>query len=239
MTRTLLLLFALVLAACSGEPEPTPPAPETATLPTPAEAVDPTAVPFPDETPPGPDAETPPPAATAGELTPDEWADFEAGLPPIRTGPMASQISPAWQDAELAEERQMQLSLPTANHPTWDVLRKTRVWIDEASQMFRATHPPEVRRLAGTRMTLRGYMLPLEPDMRTRHFLISPYTPVCFFHPPAEPNEVVEVRLSRPIEAGYHLVEVTGTFQLANDGEKGLFFVIDGGSARIIERVDG
>jgi len=179
------------------------------------------------------------PEASTGGLSPDEWADFEAGLPPVSTGPMASQTSPAWQDAELAEERQLQLSLPTASHPNWDVLRRTRVWIDEASQMFMASHPAEVTRLAGTRMTIRGYMLPLEPDMRTRHFLISPYTPVCFFHPPAEPNEVVEVRLSRPIEAGYHLVEVTGTFQLADNGEKGLFFVIEDASARIIERVDG
>lgn len=226
------------MAACGGEPEPAPPAPEIATLPATTDAGASNDVLVPDKSAPGPGAEAMP-ADTVGELTPDEWADFEAGLPPVRTGPMASQISPAWQDAELAEERQMQLSLPTANHPTWDVLRKTRVWIDDASQMFRAAHPPEVRRLAGTRMTLRGYMLPLEPDMRTRHFLISPYTPVCFFHPPAEPNEVVEVRLSRPIEAGYHLVEVTGTFQLADNGEKGLFFVIDGGSARIVERVDG
>jgi len=242
LTRIWLLPFVLFLAACGGEPEPasTPTASQTATLPASPQSGDSADVPAPDEARPGPEAEAEaPPAARAGDLTPDEWADFEAGLPPIRTGPMASQTSPAWQDAELAEERQMQLSLPTANHPMWDVLRRTRVWIDDPSQMFRASHPAEVRRLAGTRMTIRGYMLPLEPDMRTRHFLISPYTPVCFFHPPAEPNEVIEVRLSRPIEAGYHLVEVTGTFQLANDGEKGLFFVIDGGTARIIERVDG
>ncbi len=180
-----------------------------------------------------------PPLPPAEGLTLAEQADFEAGLPPVQTGPMAVQASPVWQDAELAGERQMQLTLPPADHPMWHVLRKTRVWLDEPTQMFRASHPAEVRRLAGTRMTIRGYMLPLEADMRTTHFLISPYTPVCFFHPPAEPNEVVEVRLSRPIDAGYHLVEVTGIFQLADDGEKGLFFVIDRGSARIVERVDG
>lgn len=50
-------------------------------------------------------------------------------------------------------------------------------------------------------------------------------------------HEVIEVRLSRPIEAGYHLVEVTGVLQLANDGEKGLFFVIPEGAARIVEHI--
>ncbi|MDP3379607.1 MAG: DUF3299 domain-containing protein [Brevundimonas sp.] len=242
MTRKLFLLLALVLASCSGESEPerAMTAEEPAAISAVPQADSPGDLTVPDAAMQGlPAQAVAPPLRPAEGLTPDEQADFEAGLPPIRTGPMASQISPAWQDAELAEERQMQLSLPTANHPVWDVLRRTRVWIDEASQMFRASHPAEVRRLAGTRVTIRGYMLPLEPDMRTRHFLISPYTPVCFFHPPAEPNEVIEVRLSRPIEAGYHLVEVTGTFRLSNDGEKGLFFVIDGGSARIIERIEG
>jgi hypothetical protein len=80
-------------------------------------------------------------------------------------------------------------------------------------------------------------MLPLAADERTRHFLISPYTPVCFFHPPAQPNEVVEVRLRRAITAGYHLVEVTGVLRLANDGEKGLFFVLEDAKGRIVERV--
>lgn len=91
---------------------------------------------------------------------------------------------------------------------------------------------------AGQAVTVRGYMLPLEANDRTAHFLISPYTPVCFFHPPAEPNEVIEVRLTRPIEAGYHLVEVTGVLRLENDGEKGLFFSIPDGRGRIVERVD-
>ena len=111
--------------------------------------------------------------------------------------------------------------------------------IDERTQLFEASHPASVRARAGRRVTVRGYMLPLEATNRTAHFLISPYTPVCSFHPPAEPNEVIEVRLSRPIEAGYHLVEVTGVLRLSNDGEKGLFFVIPEGSARVIERVIG
>lgn len=238
MTRSLVPILLLALAACGPEPA-SPPDRAGGLEPSASFDSDPVSATSPDGAAPElPAAITPPLPATEG-LTPDEQADFEAGLPPIRTGPMAAQTSPVWENAELAGERQMQLTLPMADHPMWDVLRRTRVWIDEASQMFRASHPPEVRRLAGRRMTIRGYMLPLEADVRTTRFLLSPYTPVCFFHPPAEPNEVIEVRLSRSIEAGYHLVEVTGTFRLADDGEKGLFFVLDEGSGRIVERVDG
>lgn len=175
-----------------------------------------------------------PPLPSSDEIDPLDQA--LADLPPIRTGPMSSNQSSPW-NSELAAERQAQLSLPTVSDPLWTTLRLTRISIDERTQLFTARHPAAVRRLEGRSVTVRGYMLPLEPTPRTRHFLISPYTPVCFFHPPAEPNEVIEVRLSRPIEAGYHLVEVTGVLRLANDGEKGLFFVIPQGSARVVERI--
>jgi len=161
-----------------------------------------------------------------------------AALPPIRTGPMASvTVADDPLAGELLSERQMQLNLPRADHPLWTTLRQTRISIDERTQLFRAAHPASVRALAGSRVTVRGYMLPLESSDRTRHFLVSPYTPVCFFHPPAEPNEVIEVKLSRPIDAGYHLVEVSGVLRLADNGEKGLFFVIDGGSGRVVEKI--
>lgn len=189
----------------------------------------------PEGTPPLNNAEKEAPPAAAQEEAGDPLDLMLDGLPPIQTGPMAATGGPGID--ELAAERQAQLNLPRANHPLWDTLRQTRIAIDEGSQLFTASHPAPVRAMAGRRVTVRGYMLPLEATDRTGHFLISPYTPVCFFHPPAEPNEVIEVRLSRPIEAGYHLVEVTGVLRLANDGEKGLFFVIPEASARIVERV--
>ena len=77
-----------------------------------------------------------------------------------------------------------------------------------------------MRTLAGRRITIQGYIRPLEADDRTTHFLISPYTPVCFFHPPAEPKEVIELRRDRPIPAGYHRVEITGVLTLAENGER-------------------
>ncbi|WAC59053.1 DUF3299 domain-containing protein [Brevundimonas sp. SL130] len=180
----------------------------------------------------------------AGSDEDAEWAALEAeisALPPIRTGPMASVGAGAGGppvDGELASERRTQLDLPRADGPLWRKLRQTRISIDDRTQLYRAAHPASVRAIAGQTVTVRGYMLPLESTDRTAHFLISPYTPVCFFHPPAEPNEIIEVRLSRPIEAGYHLVEVTGTLELADNGEKGLFFVINDGRGRIAERVD-
>lgn len=227
------LLAALVLvAACSPEPAPEklPTAGRSGAQMVGASHATPMVQPTPEET----ESAVAPPEETQDAALEGDLPD----LPEIRVGPMAAQPLPGAGDGELSEERRLQLTFPTADHPNWAILRQMRIRIDERTQLFRATHSPRVRGLAGRRITLRGYMLPLESDMRTTHFLISPYTPVCFFHPPAEPNEIVEVRLSRPIEAGYHLVEVTGTFRLADDGEMGLFFVLDDASGRIVERVE-
>lgn len=209
--RAELVLTLLVLAACSPAPKSEPAAPSASTVVSEPEAgaFDDGAV-----------------AIIEGEAPASDgmWAEFESGRDP------AAQ--------ELASERALQLSLPTADGPQWEKLRATRVWIDEKSQLFMASHPSEVRALAGKPFKIQGFMLPLEMAEQTTRFLISPYTPVCFYHPPAEPNEVIEVWLERPVRAGYHLVEVEGVLGLANDGEKGLFFQLRDARATIVQAVD-
>jgi hypothetical protein len=211
MTRLRPALFAkaliatLLLAAC-GESQPVPPA--KSALP-PMEQIPLAQAPI---------VGTPPADAPGAEPRP----------PPSDT----VAIDPM--DAELSSERAMQLNLPVAGGPVWDLLRTTRIGLNQQTMLYTAAHPPAVRAMAGKSVTLRGYMLPLEANERTAHFLISPYTPICFFHPPAEPNEVIEIRTRKPIAAGYHLVEVTGVLSLANDGEKGLFFRIDNAKAKVV-----
>jgi hypothetical protein len=163
-------------------------------------------------------------AAAPDSLQPD-WLAGRAAPAGARA---ASSSGLPRQTAEIRQERQVQKDLPQAGDPLWKVLRTTKVSGDAKTGLFVAQHSAQVEALAGKTLTLSGFMLPLEQSETTRHFLISRYTPVCFFCPPGDPNEVVEVRLRRPIQAGYSLVKIRGVFSLANNGEKGLFFRIDG-----------
>lgn len=143
----------------------------------------------------------------------------------LTAGPVAAQI----QDPG---ERAAQARLPQGRAALWATLRTTRIGMNEARGIFTAAHPPAVRALVGKTVTLPGFINPLDTATRGNHFLLSKYTPVCAFCPPGEPNEVVEVRTARPIAYSPKLVSITGTFQLENNGDNGLFFRLDGASVK-------
>lgn len=128
------------------------------------------------------------------------------------------------------EERAAQKTLPKARDPFWTTLHTTQIKEDTRRGMFLAVHSPQVKALAGQTLTVSGFMLPLEADMTTTHFLLSKYTPVCPFCPPGQPNEIVEVHTNRPVKAGYDLIKVSGRFALQSNGEQGMFFRLDGAS---------
>lgn len=122
-------------------------------------------------------------------------------------------------------EAQRQAALPKSSSGVWSVLRTTVIKVDEKAGMFTATHPAAVKALAGRSLTVSGFMLPLEPAAKVKHFLLSKYTPVCAFCPPGEPNEVTT---TTPFTVSSRLISVTGTFGLENNGDNGLFFKLSG-----------
>lgn len=125
-------------------------------------------------------------------------------------------------------ERAAQARLPQGRTAIWATLRQTKIGMDENRGLFTASHPSSVRALAGKRVSLAGFIMPLDAATKGTHFLLSKYTPVCDFCPPGEPNEVVEIRTAKPIAFVKKLVTVTGTFGLENKGDNGLFFQMVG-----------
>ena len=142
----------------------------------------------------------------------------------------ASVAFPASAQYQGEGERAAQATLPQGRSPLWATLRQTKIGEDDARGLFTAVHPPAVRALSGRIISLPGFLMPLDAATTGTHFLLSKYTPVCAFCPPGEPNEVVEVHSATPIAYSPKLVTVTGRFSLENNGEKGLFFQMNGAS---------
>ena len=89
---------------------------------------------------------------------------------------------------------------------------------------YSITYIPGVKAMNGKRVTISGFMLPLEAKEKFTHFLLSKNAPTCAYCPPGGPNEVVEVFSSKPTIWKENLVIYSGTLILVNDGQKGVFF---------------
>ena len=126
--------------------------------------------------------------------------------------------------AQPLEERKAQDALPKSKDPMWAILAKTKIKSDYAKGLFTASFPPEVKALVGTEVTISGFMLPLEATEKFRHFIISKRTPTCPFCPPGEPNEIVDVWMEKAVAWEEDVIKVSGTFELMNNAELGLFF---------------
>jgi len=123
-----------------------------------------------------------------------------------------------------SDERKAQDSLPKSADPMWKILAKTHINLDEKKGLYSAVFPPEIKALVGTNITISGFMLPLESTEKFKHFILSKRTPTCPFCPPGEPNEIIDIWLEKSTVWDEDLVKITGTFELMNNPELGLFF---------------
>lgn len=71
---------------------------------------------------------------------------------------------------------------------------------------------------------IQGFMMPLEPGERQRHFLVSSVPLSCSFCTPGGPESMVEVRTKTPVRYTLDPVVVEGTFVVLNDDPYGLYY---------------
>ena len=126
--------------------------------------------------------------------------------------------------AQPTAERMAQDVLPQAHDNLWTTLYKTKISTKNAGESYEAVFPDEVKKLDGTLIKISGFILPLESEEKFKHFLLSKRTPTCFYCPPGEPNEIIEVFADKATEWEDDLVVYQGKFQLVNNQEQGIFF---------------
>ncbi len=86
------------------------------------------------------------------------------------------------------------------------------------------TYTSGVKAIDGKKVTISGFMQPLEAKDKFSHFLLSKNAPTCAYCPPSKPNEVVEVFTSGQVMWKQDLITISGTLILVNDGSRGVFF---------------
>jgi uncharacterized protein len=73
---------------------------------------------------------------------------------------------------------------------------------------------------------IQGFMLPLEPGEKQRHFLLTSVPASCGFCTPGGPESMVEVRTKTPIKYTLDPVIVEGKFAVLSDDPYGLYYRI-------------
>lgn len=89
-------------------------------------------------------------------------------------------------------------------------------YIPEFSKQIIALHNREVK--------LRGFMLPLDPGLRQKRFLLSAQPPECFYCLPGTAEQFAEVLVRTPVNYVSDPVVVSGTFVLVRDDSGGLLY---------------
>jgi hypothetical protein len=92
---------------------------------------------------------------------------------------------------------------------------KTRI-LPEFSKEIVALNDQEVK--------VQGFMMPLEPGEKQKHFLVSVNPQTCAFCLPAGPEGVVEVKSSTPVKYTFEPIVVSGKMSVLKDDPMGLYY---------------
>ncbi|MEE4339524.1 DUF3299 domain-containing protein [Erythrobacter sp.] len=137
-----------------------------------------------------------------------------AQAPDPKTGPV---IEDVWQPARTPR-----------GGVSWKVLEATEEITrldDEGYILSRPRFTKQVRALAGKRIKVAGWMMPLDAQRTQKRFVLLGYPPGCPFHFHAAPNQFVEVIASTPFPTDERKVfVVSGVLELTGYDESGIFY---------------
>ena len=104
----------------------------------------------------------------------------------------------------------------------WSMLTavKTKVEKNRVMPIF----PTDIQALNKKTQRVQGFMMPLEPGEKQRHFLLSSVPLTCAFCTPGGPESMVEVKTKTPVKYSMEAVVVEGQFAVLQDDPYGLYY---------------
>jgi len=111
----------------------------------------------------------------------------------------------------------------------WSVLTAVKTKVEK--NRMRPVFPAEVQALNKKSQRVQGFMMPLEPGEKQKHFLLSSVPLTCSFCVPGGPESMVEVKTSTPVKYTLEPVVVEGNFAVLQDDPFGLYYRITDATA--------
>lgn len=107
----------------------------------------------------------------------------------------------------------------------WSVLTDVKTKVEKNRML--PVFPAPVLALNQKNQRVQGFMMPLEPGEKQKHFLISSVPLTCSFCVPGGPESMVEVKTKTPIKYSLEPVVVEGQFAVLKDDPYGLYYRIN------------
>ena len=106
----------------------------------------------------------------------------------------------------------------------WSLLSSVKVKVE--GQKAIPQFPSGVQALHNQPVKIQGFMMPLEPGDKQRHFLLSSVPTSCSFCVPSGPEGLVEVKTRVPVKYTLEPVTVEGRLAVLPDDPYGLYYRI-------------
>ena len=132
-------------------------------------------------------------------------------VPPAQGAPMGGHVLPP-----NAPPPPMQPLPEIKGVVSWNTLAKVK--------QIKTKDRKEINALDNTEVKVQGFMMPLEPGEKQKHFLISLTPQSCSFCLPAGPEGVVEVKTKTPVKYTFEPVIVSGKMSVLKDDPMGLYY---------------
>ena len=111
---------------------------------------------------------------------------------------------------------------PRADVLPWSMLSDVKT--KSVKNRLLPVFPAPVASLNQKTQRIQGFMMPLEPGEKQKHFLISSVPMSCSFCTPGGPESMVEVKSKVAIKYSLEPVVVEGKFAVLNDDPYGLYY---------------
>ena len=110
----------------------------------------------------------------------------------------------------------------------WSLLSSVTTRVEGA--FVRPVFPKPVQALNNQTVMVQGFMMPLEPGDKQRHFLLSSVPTTCNFCIPAGPEGLVEVRSKTPVRFTPNAIMLKGRLSVLTQDTYGMFYRLSDGT---------
>lgn len=114
----------------------------------------------------------------------------------------------------------------------WSLLSKATTVKAKGGRMV-PKYTSEITALDQTEVKVQGFMMPLQPGQKQKHFLLTVTSASCPFCLPAGPEGVVEINSTAPVRFSYGPLIMSGKLTVLKSDAMGLYYRIN--NATLVE----